>query len=103
MRLQCALLLRGVQFNPKANQETLKEELLASLGVTAGRLEKVPKEIAAGPSIDASADEIEKFAPGLNRGLNLQEMTHNVCALFLSNAHDLPKHQDPHRHADIRW
>ena len=39
VRLQCALLLRGVQFNPKANQETLKEELLASLGVAAGRLE----------------------------------------------------------------
>jgi hypothetical protein len=32
-------MLRGVQFNPKANQETLKEELLASLGVAAGRLE----------------------------------------------------------------
>jgi hypothetical protein len=36
-----------VQFNPKAIQETLKEELLESLGVTAGRLDEVPKEIAA--------------------------------------------------------
>jgi hypothetical protein len=51
----------------------------------------VPKEIAAGPSIDASADQIEKFAQGLSRGLTFQEMTHNVRALFLSNAHDLPK------------
>ncbi len=91
----------------KANQETLKEELLASLGVTAGRLEKMTKEIAGGPSIDASADQIEKFAQGLRRGLTFQEMTHNVHALFLSNSHDLPKTpallQDPHRHADIRW
>ncbi len=82
-----------MRFNPKANQETLKEELFASLGVGAGRLEKVPKEIAAGPSIDASADQIEKFAQGLSKGLIFQEMTHNVRALFLSNAHDLPKHQ----------
>ena len=101
VRLQCALLLRGVQFNPKANQETLKEELLTSLGVTAGRLDEVPKEIAAGPSIDASADPLEKFAQGLSKGVTFQEMTHNVRALFLSNAHDLPKTpallQDPHR------
>ena len=107
VRLQCALLLRGVQFNPKANQETLKEELLASLGVTAGRLDEVPKEIAAGPSIDASADPLEKFAQGLSKGVTFQEMTHNVRALFLSNAHDLPKTpallEDPHRHTDIRW
>jgi hypothetical protein len=66
-RLQCALLLRGVQFNPKDNQEALKEQLLASSGVAAGRLDKVPKEIAAGPSIDASADPFEKFAQGLSK------------------------------------
>ena len=64
VRLQCALLLRGVQFNPKANQETLKEELLTSLGVTAGRLDEVPKEIAAGPSIDASADPLGRDLSG---------------------------------------
>ena len=96
-----------MQFNPKANQETLKEELLASLGVTVGRLEKVPKEIAAGPSIDASADQIEKFARGLSKGLTFQVMTHNVRALVLSNAHDLSKTpallEDPQRHTDIRW
>jgi hypothetical protein len=91
VRLQCALLLRGVQFNPKAIQETLKEELLESLGVTAGRLDEVPKEIVAGPSIDASADPLEKFAQGLSKGVTFQEMTHNVRALFLSNAHDLSK------------
>jgi hypothetical protein len=84
-------MLRGVQFNPKPNEVTLKEELLASLGVAAGRLEYVTKEIPPGPSIDASADQIEKFAQGRSKGLTFQEMTHNVRALFLSNAHDLPK------------
>jgi hypothetical protein len=107
VRLQCDLLLRGVQFNPKANQETLQEELFASLGVTAGRLDEVSKEIAAGPSIDASADPLEKFAQGLSKGVTFEEMTHNVCALFLSNAHDLPKtpalSEDPYRYTDIRW
>jgi hypothetical protein len=48
-------------------------------------------EIAPGPSIDDSADPLEKFAQGLSKGLTFQEMTHNVRALFLSNAHDLPK------------
>ena len=56
-----------MQFNPKDNQEALKEQLLASLGVAAGRLDKMPKEIAAGPSIDASADPFEKFAQGLSK------------------------------------
>ena len=81
--------------------------MLASLGVTAGRLDEVPKEIAAGPSIDASADALEQFAEGMSKGMTFQEMTQNVRALFLSNAHDLPKTpallEDPHRHTDIRW
>ena len=45
VRLQCALLLRGVQFNTTHNLDALRQELLASLGVGAGRLEKVPKQI----------------------------------------------------------
>ena len=47
VRLQCALLLRGVQFNTTHNLDALRQELLASLGVGAGRLEKVPKQIDA--------------------------------------------------------
>jgi hypothetical protein len=90
-RLQCALLLRGVQFNVKYNQDGLRQQLLASLGVGAGRLDKVPMEIAAGPSIDASTDALEQLAQGMSKGLTFQEMSHNVRALFLSNAHDLPK------------
>ena len=54
--LQCALLFRGVQFNPKDNQETLKEQLIVSLGVTRCRLVKVTMEIVAGPSIDVLPD-----------------------------------------------
>jgi hypothetical protein len=47
VRLQCALLLRGVQFNPKDNQDALRQKLIATLGAAAGRLEKVPKQIDA--------------------------------------------------------
>ena len=31
-------MFRGVQFTPKSNQETLKEQLLGSLGLTDSRL-----------------------------------------------------------------
>ena len=54
-------------------------------------MDKVPMETAVGPSIDASVDALEQFAQGMRKGLTFQEMTHNVRALFLSNAHDLPK------------
>ena len=84
----------------------MRQELIESLGVEAGRLDKVPMETAAGPSIDASADQIEKFAQGLSKGLTFQEMTHNVRALFLSNTR-LAKNtssftEDPHRHSLVK-
>jgi hypothetical protein len=75
VRLQCALLLRGVQFNTTHNLDALRQELLESLGVAAGRLDKVPMEIAAGPSIDASADALQQFAQGLRKGLIFQPKT----------------------------
>ena len=42
VRLQCALLLRGVQFNTTHNLDALRQKLIATLGA-----EKVPKQIDA--------------------------------------------------------
>jgi len=50
-------------------------------------------EIAAGPSIDASADALEQFTEGMSKGLTFQEMTHNVRALFYLTRMTCQKHQ----------
>jgi len=40
-------VVAGVQFNPKDNQDALRQKLIATLGAAAGRLEKVPKQFDA--------------------------------------------------------
>lgn len=92
-RLQCALLLRGVQFNPKDNQDALRQKLIATLGAAAGRLEKVPKQIDASVECafwGARADPCSTLVNGCGGEhekiefacQSWAEREHGVCVLF---------------------
>jgi len=54
-----------VQFNPKDNQDALRQKLIATLGAAAGRLEKVPKQIDA--SVADEKDENATHQPHARR------------------------------------
>ena len=96
VRLQCALLLRGVQFNTTHNLDALRQELLVSLGAAAGRLEKVPKQIDASVECafwGARADPCQTLVNGRGAGggehkknefacQTWAEREHRVCVLF---------------------